>query len=323
MAIQSSWPEHTLEVGAHATLGPDTNRPVDARRCTVQLATGYLYLDAAASSKTALLGHDSPPISAADRLETQRMLSSLAPGYTCLAMASSFAAAAEFATLFAQSVLGANGHVVELNALDGEPTTGDRVLVAHENETLGRTGHWLASVAWRRAPELVVVGETIALGCPFGAVLTGDGFGASAISGSIFRKAAQAASGEALARVKAAIAAVENQGLLEQGLEVANYLMARLSTIRESCPQIDRIEGTGLSIRVSFTKPLMATQVRRKMCERGVLAGVDAAGRLGINPPLPLRIAEADVITGALRGALLDLPMVSNSACCAACEDGG
>jgi hypothetical protein len=56
------------------------------------------------------------------------------------------------------------------------------------------------------------------------------------------------------------------------------------------------------------------------MCERGVLVGIDAEGQLAIDPPLPLRIAEADVITGALRGALLDLPMVSASPCCPACE---
>ena len=91
--------------------------------------------------------------------------------------------------------------------------------------------------------------------------------------------------------------------------------------VRESCPQIESVEGSGLSFRLRFAPPLAAMQIRRRMCERGVLVGIDAAGRLAIDPPLALRIAEADVITGALRGSILDLPMVSASACCGACEE--
>ncbi len=96
--------------------------------------------------------------------------------------------------------------------------------------------------------------------------------------------------------------------------------MARLAAVRESCPQIESVEGAGLSIRVALASPHTAAQIRRGMCERGVLAGVDGPRRLAINPPLPLRIAEADVITGALRGALLGLPLPSAPVCCAACD---
>jgi 4-aminobutyrate aminotransferase-like enzyme len=123
-----------------------------------------------------------------------------------------------------------------------------------------------------------------------------------------------------LPRVAAAIATVESEGLLQQGQEVAVYLRAPLLSVRDTCPEIELVEGLGLSIRVAFAEPLAATQIRRRMCERGVLVGVDRQGRLAIDPPLPLRIAEADVITGALRGSILGLPMVSASPCCAACE---
>lgn len=278
----------------------------------MQLSTGRLYLDAVASPATALLGHDVPGLPSTDAATVERMLSSLEHGYVCLAMKSNFAAAADFATRFGRSAAGAEGRVVEINALDGEPLGGADVLVVHENETLGRAGRWLGSGAWRCAPDLVVVGEALALGFPFGAVLGRGG-----------QRGDHDADSATLARVAAAITAVENEGLLRQGREVAEYLMARLLAMRESCPQIEKVEGTGLSIRVVFTPPLSAVQIRRRMCERGVLVGVDEAGRLAIDPPLPLRIAEADVITGALRGAILDLPMVSASPCCAACESGG
>jgi hypothetical protein len=252
---------------------------------------------------------------ATDAPTVERMLSSLAPGYNCLATTSSFAAAAEFAARFSRSAAdsGRRVTVLEINALGGEPAAGTDVLVAHENETLGRTGRWLASSAWKRTPDLVVVSEVLALGFPFGAVLTREG--RSAIS------AVHDADSATLARVAAAIAAVESEGLLEQGREVAEYLMARLLSVRERCPQIETVEGSGLSVRIAFTPPLTAARIRRQMCERGVLVGIDGEGRLAIDPPLALRIAEADVITGALRGAILGLPMVSASPCCAACED--
>jgi len=263
-----------------------------------------------ASSATALLGHDLPPIQATDELTVERMLASLAPGYVCLIMKSSFAAAVEFAARLGRSSAGAEGRVIEINAVDGEPAPGGDILVVHENETLGRSGRWIASTAWKRAPDFVVVGDALALGLPFGAVL-GRG-------GPAAKHGAEAAS---LARVAAAFAAVEREGLLQQGREVAEYLRARLLSVRESCPQIESVEGSGLSLHLTFAPPFAATHIRRRMCERGVLVGVDAQGRLAIDPPLALRIAEADAITGALRGSILDLPMVSASACCASCED--
>lgn len=311
MSALSHWPTHTTIRNADPAPGCDVLHPLDARRCTVQLSTGRLYLDAVASTATALLGHDLPLLPATGGSAVASMLSSLAPGYACVALTSSFPAAIDFAARLSRSAAGANGRVVEMNAVDGEPANSGDVLVVHENETLGRTGRWLASSAWKRTADLVVLGEALALGFPFGAVLARSGHAAGHYPDSA-----------ALARVAAAIAAVESEGLLQQGREVADYLARRLASLRETCPQIERVEGLGLSIRIAFAPPLEAAQIRRRMCERGVLVGVDAAGRLAIDPPLPLRIAEADVITGALRGALLSLPMVSASPCCPACERG-
>jgi acetylornithine/succinyldiaminopimelate/putrescine aminotransferase len=242
------------------------------------------------------------------------MLSSLTPGYTCVATTQSFSAAADLATQ-----LGDNG--VEINAMAGEPAIAGCALVSLENETLGRTGRWLASSAWKHAADMIVVGEALALGSPFGAVLARGGFAAGLdATNHASAPTLQAALPASLARVSAAIHAVENEGLLQQGRDVADYLMARLAAVRESCPQIESVEGVGLSIRVALASPHTAAQIRRGMCERGVLAGVDGPRRLAINPPLPLRIAEADVITGALRGALLGLPLPSAPVCCAACD---
>jgi acetylornithine/succinyldiaminopimelate/putrescine aminotransferase len=316
LPIQSYWPAHTPALGGQPPPQEDAENPVDARRCTVQLSTGRLYLDALATPATALLGHDLPPTPAVDEATVQQMLSSLAPGYACVAMTQTFSAAADLA-----AQIGEYGSLVEINAIAGEPASAGRLLVALENETLGRTGRWLASSAWKHAADIIVVGEALALGSSFGAVLAREGFAAGLdLANRASTLAYQPASPESLARLSSAIHAVENEGLVQQGRDVANYLMARLAAVRESCPQIESVEGTGLSIRVTLASPHTAAQIRRGMCERGVLAGADGPRRLAINPPLPLRIAEADVITGALRGALLGLPLPSAPVCCAACD---
>ncbi len=136
----------------------------------------------------------------------ERVLSSLAPGYTCVAMKSSFAAAAEFAVRLGRTAAGAAGRVLEINAFEREPAGRADVLVVYENETLGRNGRWLASADWKRTPDLVVVGDALALGFPFGAVLA---------RGRI--RPSHDADSASLARVAAAFAAVESEGLLQQG----------------------------------------------------------------------------------------------------------
>jgi len=300
--------------------GGDLKHPLVARRCTVQLSSGRLYLDAVASNATSLLGHDMPDREAGGVSPARQLLSSLVHGYACATAAGSFSAAASMASKFARLAAEKHGPIVEVNSLDGEPASDCDFLVAYENETLGRSGRWCASAAWRRAPELIVIGEAIALGAPFGAVLARNDLktGFAAVGRETVQD--QAADSASLALVAAVITTVEGSDLLQHGRQLADYLFERLLAVQATCPEIKSVECNGLSFRIAFAPPLTAVQVRRRMCERGVLAGVDASSRLALDPPLPLRIAEADVITGALRGALLGLPPVSASVCCAACE---
>ncbi len=342
--VRSHWPSHSSE-------GTKPEIPVEARRCTVQLSTGRLYLDAAATPATAILGHDLPQLTPSDEPTVRRMISSLAPGYNCVALAQSYASAADLAARLARSVSAPSSRVLKINALDGEPPASpDRddlntndLVVAYENETFARTGRWLASAAWQRPPAFIVIGDALALGLPFGAVLARETLAANpnltqlaSYSTATFlstdpnalensaqphdRIADGALSSATLSRAAAAVRIVEKEALLQHGRELAEYLTARLHAVRETCPQIESISSVGLFFRITLTPPLTASLIRRRMCERGVLVAIDDQGDLVINPPLALRIAEADVITGALRGALLDSPMPTASAPCSACS---
>ena len=117
------------------------------------------------------------------------------------------------------------------------------------------------------------------------------------------------AANRALARVAAAIATVESEGLLQQGREVAEYLMARLFSVRESCPEIESVECVGTFLPHHVRGAARGRANPSRECASAVsLLGWTRQGGWPSMPPLPLRIAEADVITGALRGSLLDCP---------------
>ncbi len=146
-------------------------RVIDARRCTVQLSTGRLYLDVAATSETALLGHDRPTAVAVDEAAVRKALTSLSPGYVCIGLCGSSEMAERLALRLGESAMRSARRTQVANALLGEPPSGSGGVIALENETLGRTGAWLASATWRRRPEFIVVGEALALGGPFGALL--------------------------------------------------------------------------------------------------------------------------------------------------------
>jgi 4-aminobutyrate aminotransferase-like enzyme len=323
ISAQSRWPTHAESILVDAAVGGDLKHPLDARRCTVQLSSGRLYLDAVASNATSLLGHDTPDAAAGGASSARQLLSSLEQGYACATTAGSFSAAANMASKLSRLAAEKHGRIVEANSLDGEPASECDFLVAYENETLGRSGRWCSSAAWRRTPELIVIGEAIALGAPFGAVLAREDVKADLTAVGRETVQDEGADSASLALVAAVIATVEGSDLLPHGRQLADYLFERLLAVRATCPEIQSVECNGLSFRVTFAPPLTAAQVRRRMCERGVLAGVVASGRLALDPPLPLRIAEADVITGALRSALLDLPLVGASVCCPACEREG
>ena len=288
--------------------GKDPSFPdavVDAHASTVQLESGYLYLDAAADPAHALLGHDDPPPVAAGAAEVAALLESLAPGHRTLALA----ADREAALALARRIAGDGAGVVD--ALDGEPIVAAGRLVAVENRSLGRTGRWLASSSWTRSPEVVVIGEALAAGAAFGAVLV-----RADIAGT-HRGLATDADAAALARVAGVVAAVEAAALHDGAVRLGAYLTERLAALAAVDDAILAVEGLPLGARVAF-RSVSALRVKRKLCERGVLVGLDG-DRLVILPPLVMRPAEIDVITGALRGALHDTPTWRPSACCAAC----
>ena len=301
----------------HFAAGAAREPVLDARRCTVQLANGRLYLDAAATSETALLGHDNPEPARRTGVGLGESLERLDPRYIALAVRRDLGATERLARRFAAR-LRRDAEIVDASA--GQPGSDERTTIAIENETLGRTGLWFASAHWSRRPEFVVVGPALARGRRFAALLADrwliDALGASGlVADPSARRDIELAE-----RVAAVLDHVEAQGMLEHGRSLAEYLDRRLRVACSLHPDSASLQSNRAGASILRSAGLTATQLQRRLCERGVLVGVAGEDAVVIHPPLPMRLAEVDVICGALRAALGEEAGFGSLACCASCQ---
>jgi 4-aminobutyrate aminotransferase-like enzyme len=278
---------------------PPADLILAARRCTLQLSNGYLYLDAVANPATALLGHDEPPAVVADALRVTSLLNALVAPYCCVALTAAANAAAELAREIA----------VRLPAVK---IVDERAVAEHRG--------WLPAHPSDPASDMIVLGETLSAGASFGALLAREHL-ADGVETIARRMKIVSPSAETLNRVAGVIQWINDERLIENGPFLMSYVRERLESLKANARQISSIEYTALSARLAFVPPTDAVTIKRKMCERGVLVGTDT-GRLVITPSLALRLAEVDVITGTLRAALSDTPTWRMPVCCPACEAG-
>jgi len=291
---------------------------VETRRCTVQMQNGFLYLDALASQATALLGHDRPAPAAATRATLMQSLAALHPDYDCAAICADLATALLAARKVASLIAGDSKSVRLLGAEGGEVGEQTGIAIAIENETVGRSGTWFASADWRVPPSFIVVGDVLAAGESFGAVFVERRLAFRIPAGSMAGVALP--DDRTIALVQAVIDAVQEQQLIRKTKDLAAYFHNRLESVQSSCQDIAEIQVAGLSAKIRLNPGMTAAQLKRRLCERGVLVGVDDRGALLIRPPLATRLAEIDVISGVLRGALLGTATARSAACCASCQ---
>ena len=290
---------------------------VEARRCTVQMRNGFLYLDALASQATALLGHDIPDATPASHATLMKALAKLHPEYDCLAICTDIAEALSLSRKVGALIAG-DARSVQITSADGEPIQEcPGIMIAVENESLGRRGAWFASATGSARPSLIVVGNVLAAGKDFGAV-----FIKRTLAARVPSNALEGISGpaeETIAMVMAVIETIQSQQLVARAQELVDYFASRIESVKATCSDIAEVRLAGLSARIRLKDELSAVQIKRRLCERGLLVGIDDRGWLLIRPPLAIRLAEIDVISGVLRGALLGTATARAPICCSAC----
>ncbi len=283
---------------------------VDARRCTVQLENGHLYLDAIPAPARSLLGYDEPRSASLSAAEVVALIDAMSTRHRCVALTDSD----DSAFAFAKKIVGHGKKAAIIPAEQGEPAAAPGPVIAFENVSLGRSGKWLESANWTRSPDAIVIGEALAGGAPFAAVLVDRAH----CDGASPTLQANRCSAESLARVGSIMATVHQEQLLEYAPALDRHLRERLESVRATNGVFGTVEQSSLRAVITMPTPSAGARLKRRLCERGILVGLDEQGRVVIAPPLVIRPAELDVISGALRAAATDRPW-RPAVCCPAC----
>jgi 4-aminobutyrate aminotransferase-like enzyme/murein DD-endopeptidase MepM/ murein hydrolase activator NlpD len=187
--------------------------------------------------------------------------------------------------------------------------------IADEVQTgFGRMGtHFWAFEAHGVIPDIVVLGKPIANGYPMGAVVTTRAIADSFDNGMEFFSTfggSTAACAAALATLRTTM----DDQLQAHAHRVGEHLLARLHELQRDHRLIGDVRGSGLFIGVELVRDRdslepagdEAASIVHRMRELDVLVGTDGPYHnvIKIRGPMPLTIADADVVVGTFAQAL-------------------
>ena len=173
------------------------------------------------------------------------------------------------------------------------------ILVLDEIQSgYGRSGKFFAHQYAELQPDIISVAKGMGNGFPIGGILINPELKPwSGMLGTTF-------GGNYLACAAgiAVLDIMKNENLVENALEVGNYLLSKVAEI----PQIKEIRGKGLMIGLEFDFPI--AQIRKQLLfEEKIFTGVTGTHTIRILPPLVLNKEQVDHFIEALLRVLKKL----------------
>lgn len=170
------------------------------------------------------------------------------------------------------------------------------VLVLDEIQSgYGRSGKFFAHQYSGIRPDLITVAKGIGNGFPMGGLLISPKFKpVYGMLGTTF-----GGNHLACAAAIAVIEIMEKEHLIDNAMEVGNYLIGELRKM----PKIKDVRGRGLMIGLEFEKPIK--ELRQKLLfEKHIFTGVSGANMIRLLPPLCLNKDQANFFLAKLDEAL-------------------
>ena len=159
----------------------------------------------------------------------------------------------------------------------------------------GRSGKFFAHQWEGVQADIVTLGKGIANGFPCGGILISPKFKASkGLLGTTF-----GGNYLAMAAALAVLDIIEDEGLVQNALEVGEYLQSSIP----SSPLIREVRGRGLMTGIEFNVPV--APIRSKLLyEKHIFTGVAGQNIIRLLAPLVLTKAQADTFIKALKEVL-------------------
>ncbi|MDP4269702.1 MAG: aminotransferase class III-fold pyridoxal phosphate-dependent enzyme [Bacteroidota bacterium] len=164
--------------------------------------------------------------------------------------------------------------------------TGTILILDEIQSGYGRSGKFFAYQYAGIKPDIITVAKGMGNGFPIGGVLISPMF--TAVHGQL----GTTFGGNHLACAAAisVLDIMEEEKLIDNALEVGEYLMAKLKKF----PQIKDVRGLGLMIGLEFEQPVK--EIRSKLLfEQKVFTGVTGTNVIRLLPPLCLTKAQTDI----------------------------
>jgi len=191
-----------------------------------------------------------------------------------------------------------DGYLNDLRALCDEH---DAILIFDEVQTgLGRTGYWYGYMHDGAVPDVMTLAKSLGGGFPMGAALCNEranvlrpGDHASTFGGNHL----------ACAAGLAAVAAMKEEGLVENSKRVGDYARRRFGELATAHPRICDVRGRGLMLGIEVSDG-SAQALSKKLFEARYIANAIGDSVLRILPPLTVTAEEVNGFVAALDAAL-------------------
>ena len=159
----------------------------------------------------------------------------------------------------------------------------------------GRTGKFFAHQWYGIKPDIITMGKGIANGFPCGGILLSPEFKAvKGMLGTTF-----GGNYLAMAGAIAVLDIIKKEGLIENALEVGEYLKENIP----ASPRIKEVRGKGLMLGIEFNENV--APVRSKLLyEKHIFTGVAGTDMIRLLAPLCLKKAQAQTFITALNEIL-------------------
>ena len=186
-----------------------------------------------------------------------------------------------------------SGFLAELRALCDK--YGACLILDEVQSGYGRSGKFFAHQWDGVEADIVTMGKGIANGFPCGGILISPKFKASkGLLGTTF-----GGNYLAMAAALAVLDIIEDEGLVQNALEVGEYLQSSIP----SSPLIREVRGRGLMTGIEFNVPVAPIRGKR-LYEKHIFTGVAGQNIIRLLAPLVLTKVQADTFINALKEVL-------------------
>jgi acetylornithine/N-succinyldiaminopimelate aminotransferase len=175
------------------------------------------------------------------------------------------------------------------------------LMILDEVQTgIGRTGKWFGFLDYDVEPDIITLAKALGGGVAIGAMMAKPDVAASLVPGTH----ASTFGGNPLACAAgiAVIEAIEEEGLINNAIEMGEYTRSKLEALKEKHQMIDHVRGKGLMIGIQLTTP--GANIVSKCLENGLRINCTQENVLRFMPSMTVSKEEIDAAVQILDGVM-------------------